>query len=256
MTNWPDNVLRLATLNGGMRQRFFWFAMLALGAGGVLAETPKPWPPPRPAKHDFAKWEKDVAKFEQADREKAPKKGAVLFVGSSTIVRWKSLKRDFHGAEVLNRGFGGNQIKDTTYYAERIIFPYEPSVIVLRAGGNDINAGYPAAEVFADFKKLVSTVRARLPKVPVVYIGLSPTVKRVNQIAEGNKLNDLIAAWANDVPDVHYIETRTSTLGPDGQPRADLFVEDMLHLNKDGYRILADLVRPVVMKLATEANKE
>lgn len=227
--------------------------LLVLSASfSIQAETPKdkPWPPPRPTKHDYGKWEKAVSAFEKADKESPPPKGAVLFVGSSTIVRWKTLKEDFPGVTVLNRGFGGNQIKDSTYFADRMIFPYGPSVIVLRAGGNDINAGWPAEEVFEDFKKFVAKVRTRFAKVPVVFIGLSPTVKREVQIAEGNKLNDLVEAYAKKETGVTYIDTRTSTLGTDGKPRADLHVADMLHYNEAGYKILADLVRPVVTKLA------
>lgn len=230
------------------------FLYLALGCSFhcLQADQPKtkPWPPPQPTKHDFAKWEKAVSAFEKADKESPPPKGAVVFVGSSSIVRWKTLKEDFPGVTVLNRGFGGNQIKDSTHYAERMIFPYEPSVIVLRAGGNDINAGWPAEKVFEDFKAFVAKMRARLPQVPIVYIGLSPTVKREAQIAEGNKLNDLIAEYAKKETAITYIESRTSTLGTDGKPRADLFVADMLHFNEAGYKILADLVRPVVTELA------
>src|SRR6185503_5207948 len=72
----------------------------------------------------FARWEKDVAAFEAKDRESMPAKGSVLFVGSSTIVRWKTMASDFPNVTTLNRGFGGNQIADCTHFAERIIFPY------------------------------------------------------------------------------------------------------------------------------------
>lgn len=220
-----------------------------LPAENKPAEKPAaPWPPSKPAKHDFSKWEKAIKAFEEADQKNPPPKGAVLFVGSSTIVRWKTLAEDFPGTVVLNRGFGGNQIKDSTHFAERMIFPYEPSMIFLRAGGNDINAGWPAEEVFADFKAFVAKMRSRFPGIPVACIGLSPTIKREKQIAEGNKLNDLIAAWCKDQTGVTYIDTRDSTLGPDGRPRADLFVADMLHFNEAGYQALAERVRPFVPK--------
>jgi hypothetical protein len=31
---------------------------------------------------------------------------------------------------VLNRGFGGSRIPDVTFYADRIVLPYEPRGIV------------------------------------------------------------------------------------------------------------------------------
>jgi lysophospholipase L1-like esterase len=211
--------------------------------------TPDLWPKPKPTTHDYAKWEKAIASFQEADHKSAPAKGSVLFVGASSIVRWKTLAEDFAGVPVLNRAFGGNEIKDSTFYADKIIFPYEPKAIFLRAGGNDINAGWPAADVFADFKAFVVKVRGRLRGIPIFYIGLSPTIKREKQIDEGNKLNDLIAAWVKKQTRITYIDTRDLTLDKDGKVRPDLFVDDMLHFNEAGYKLLAARVKPFVMAL-------
>ncbi len=213
----------------------------------AAAQTAAPaWPKAKPAANNFAKWEKDIAKFEAADQANPPPKGAVLFVGSSTIVRWKTLAADFPHTTVLNRGFGGNQIKDCTYYAERMIFPYAPSAIFLRAGGNDINAGWPVEEVFADFKAFVAKVRGRFPGIPIHFIGLAPTIRRIEQIDAGNQLNDLVAAYCKTQPGLNYIETRTTTLDAAGKVRPELFVEDMLHFNAEGYKLLVAAVRPFV----------
>ena len=224
-------------------------AALVLLPLALLAQTPaSKWPGPKPATHDYAKWEKAIAAFEGADKANPPTTGAVLFVGSSTIVRWKSLAADFPETKILNRGFGGNQIKDCTYYAERMIFPYQPSAIFLRAGGNDINAGWPVDEVFADFKAFVAKVRAQFPNLPVYYISLSPSIKRIEQVAAGNRLNDLIAAYCKAGRGLTYIDTRKLPLDQDGQVRADVFVPDMLHFNEEGYKLLVALVRPYVPK--------
>src|SRR5215207_9430258 len=100
----------------------------------------------------FGQWEKEIAAYEQMDRTHPPPKGALLFTGSSTIRLWQTLAQDFPGHRVINRGFGGSQIVDATHFAERIIFPYEPRVVFLRAGGNDIHAGKSVDAVFEDFK--------------------------------------------------------------------------------------------------------
>jgi len=225
--------------------------LVAVSSSAALqAEKKDVWPKPKPTTHDYKKWESNIAAFEAADKKSPPAKGSLLFVGSSTIVRWKTLAEDFAGVPVLNRGFGGNQIKDSTFYAERMIFPYAPKAIFLRAGGNDINAGWPAEDVFNDFKAFVAKMRERLPNVAIYYIGLSPTVKRLKQVDEGNKLNDLIAAWAKEQTGITYVDTRTLTLDPDGKVRPDLFVEDMLHFNEEGYKLLAAALKPFVTSAA------
>src|SRR5437588_12786686 len=91
--------------------------------------------------HDFGRWEKEIAVFEEMDRKDPPPKRAVLFIGSSTIRLWSTLAKDFPEYRVINRGFGGSEIVDATHFAERIVFPYEPRLIFLRSGGNDIHNG-------------------------------------------------------------------------------------------------------------------
>lgn len=217
-----------------------------LAAAHAFAEPLKKIP------HDFAKWEKAVAAFEKADAEKAPPKGAVLFVGSSTIVRWKSLAQDFPETLVLNRGFGGNQIADSTHYAERMIFPYEPSMIVLRAGGNDIHAGRSAEEVFGDFKDFVAKVRSKFASIPIAYLALSPAISRITEREEGDKLNTLIAAFVKSQPNLIFIDTSKVSLGSDGQPQPELFVADKLHFSEAGYKRLVEVVRPYMPKNKTK----
>ena len=45
-----------------------------------------------------------------------------------------------------------------------------------------------------------------------------------------------------------YIETYDLPLGADGQPRRELFVKDGLHFNADGYKLLAERIRPLFAK--------
>src|SRR6187455_394053 len=88
-----------------------------------------------------AKWEQDIAAFEAMDRTNPPPKGAVLFVGSSTIRFWTNLASDFPDQKVIRRGFGGAYLPDVTYFADRVVIPYQPAKIVVYGGDNDIGAG-------------------------------------------------------------------------------------------------------------------
>src|SRR5438046_721802 len=121
-------------------------------------------PQSQPASHDFAKWEPEIAAYEAADRANPPPKGAILFIGSSTIRLWTTLQQDFSRHKVINRGFGGSEIADSTHFADRIVFPYEPKQIFLRAGNNDIHNGRLPGEVAADFADFARTVHERLPR--------------------------------------------------------------------------------------------
>src|SRR5204863_6309846 len=101
------------------------------------------------------KWTDAINKFTQADAAKPPAPGGVVFVGSSSIVKWTSLTKDFPGENVIQRGFGGSELADSVFYADKIVIPYKPRIVVLYAGDNDLNAGKTPEKVFADFKEFV-----------------------------------------------------------------------------------------------------
>jgi lysophospholipase L1-like esterase len=201
---------------------------------------------PRPAlsAERFKKWEKEIAAFEEADRRDPPKKGGVLFIGSSTIKRWTTLAQDFPDHHVINRGFGGSQIADSTHFADRIIFPYAPSKVFLRAGGNDLHAGLTPVQVAQDFAEFVQVVHDRLPNTEVLYVPVNPAPARWGEADKNRELNRLIRSMALSMPFVGYVDAEGFTVSTTGKPRVELFVEDQLHLNADGYKLLADEVRP------------
>lgn len=196
-----------------------------------------------PLKAGPERWQKAIEAFEAADKVSPPPQGAILFIGSSTIVRWKTLAEDFPEHQVINRGFGGSQIADSVFYADRIVIPYRPRMIVLRAGGNDIHAGKTPEEVAADFKAFVEKVRARLPEVRIAYMTINASPSRWANVEREKRANQLIKEYIASGENMDYIDTFDATLGADGAPREDLFVKDRLHFNEEGYKILASIVR-------------
>jgi GDSL-like Lipase/Acylhydrolase family len=198
--------------------------------------------------HNFAQWEKEIAAFEQSDLTNPPPKDGVEFIGSSMIRRWNTLAQDFPGQPVFNRGFGGSEIVDSTHFAPRVIFPYAPRMIVFRAGGNDLWAGKSPEQVFADLQEFTATVHAKLPVAEIVYIAWSPTPSRWKQHEQEIELNRLVKNFAEVTPHLKYLEAYDLPQGADGRPRPELFVADQLHFNAEGYKLLAERVRPVLSK--------
>jgi lysophospholipase L1-like esterase len=189
-------------------------------------------------------WEPDIRKFEESDRQSPPKPGAVLFVGSSSIRLWEGLAADFPSHAVLNRGFGGSQIADSTRYVGRIVTPYRPKMILLYAGDNDLASGRSPDQVLADFEAFVARVRKDLPDVPIAFIAIKPSPARANLLEKAREANAKIARYASTHANVKYVDVFTPMLGEDGRPRAELFVEDNLHMNRNGYEIWKKVVGP------------
>lgn len=193
------------------------------------------------AKSPFARWEKAIAAMEKADKEKPPPEGAVFFCGSSSMVRW-DLKKSFPKLPVVNRGFGGSQVADSTHFAGRIILPHKPAVIVFYAGDNDIAAGKSAEKVRDDFKAFVKAVHDKLPRARVLYLAIKPSPKRWALVGEMRKANGLIEAVCKGDRRLEYVDVASPMLGEDGKPRAELYVKDELHLSEKGYELWTGIV--------------
>jgi len=191
-----------------------------------------------------AKYEKEIAAFEAADRESPPPTGAVLFIGDSGIRKWTTLAQDFPDQQVINRGFGGSQMADSVYFAARIVIPYKPRLIIIRAGGNDMTAGKTPEQILSDFKAFVDTVRAKLPKTRIAFFSMNPNPARWSQAEKRKQTNAMVKQYIASERNLDFIEVWNQFLGPDGKPREDLFAKDRLHNNAEGYKIYADAVRP------------
>jgi lysophospholipase L1-like esterase len=189
----------------------------------------------QPNRPDPARYENAIAAYEEADRANPPPQGAVLFIGSSSVLRWRTLESDFSRYQAINRGFGGSVIADSIHFAPRIVLPYRPPVVIFYAGENDISRGDSPEQVAQDFKDFVSLVHAELPETTVAYIAMKPSPRRAHLIEAKRIGNGLIREFSDATPRVHFIDVFSPMLDAEGNPRPELFVADELHLNAEGY---------------------
>ena len=191
-----------------------------------------------------AQWEPAIRAFETADQAARPPSGGIVFIGSSSIRLWTSLATDFPGMPVVNRGFGGSQLPEVTAFAGRIVTPYRPRQVIVYCGGNDISAGRSAADVLAAYQALVSAIHADTPTARIAFISIAPNPARWPQIDTVKAANQAIQQWTTTNPRLTFIDVYSAMLGPDGQPKPDIFVADRLHMNAKGYAIWRAIVGP------------
>lgn len=194
----------------------------------------------------LSRWEPEIREFETRDRERRPPKGAVLFVGSSSIRLWPALEEDFPGIPLVNRGFGGSGICDVLAYVDRIVMPYAPRRIVFYAGDNDLARRRTPAMVLDDYRQFCERVHAHLPDTPIAFISIKPSPSRQHLTALIRDTNALVKDFSAQDERRVYVDVFTAMLGDDGTPRSDLFVEDGLHMNARGYALWRAAVMPFV----------
>jgi lysophospholipase L1-like esterase len=198
------------------------------------------------------RFEQEIQTFEAADKAAMPPKNAVLFVGSSSIRLWPDLAADFDPMPVINRGFGGSTIPEVRYYAGRIIWKYEPRVIVFYCGENDIAEETPIAVVFQNFKKFIGEVEHHLPGTEVVFISAKPSPNRWPLWRSFQQFNNMAEQFALNRERLHYEDISGTLLSENGEPDKSLFVEDMLHMNRRGYEKWVEVLKPVLSGLMAE----
>ena len=182
--------------------------------------------------------------FERADSLQPPARGAIVFVGSSSIRLWATLQRDFADFPVINRGFGGSELSDAVHFADRIVLPYGPREVIVYAGDNDIADGKAPERILTDYQQLVQVIHRSLPQARIAFISIKPSLARWSLVDRMRATNDLIREYSARDPLLSYIDVFAPMLGKDGTPRKELFAPDGLHLNDVGYALWTKIVRP------------
>ena len=197
-----------------------------------------------------APFAKEIAAFVASDRKNPPAKGQILFVGSSSFTKWTDVATYFPKHKILNRGFGGSSLTDVIRYQYDIIYPYQPSQIVIYCGENDLagDVKLPAYEVYHRFTTLYSSIRQHLPTTPVSFISIKPSISRWSMRSKMIATNGWIRELAMNDKSLTFIDVWEAMLDSDRRPKPEIFIEDNLHMNAKGYHIWAPIIEPTLIK--------
>jgi lysophospholipase L1-like esterase len=190
-------------------------------------------------------WEEEIQSIEKIHH--GLKSVDCLFIGSSSIVLWTTLKQDFKAYSVVKAGFGGSRIQDSIDYFDRLVMPYDPKLVIMFSGTNDINGdsdSAPAEYVLEKVEEFYTLLHKHLPHTKFFYISLTPTPSRFHVLTEVLKANRLIKHLAKE-KSFTFIDLQQEFLD-EGKPRPEYFTEDDLHLNDLGYKKWVSVIRPIV----------
>lgn len=218
-------------------KKILFLAACMLTASFVIAQTDPPF-------------RKEIDAFKKKDSAAMPAKNQILFTGSSSFTKWTDVQDYFPGYPILNRAFGGSQLVDMIRYVDEAIIVYKPKQIVIYCGENDVAASdtVTAQTVLKRFQKLFSLIRNRMPKVPIAFVSLKPSVSRWKLEPVFVEANKLIKNFISRQKSAVFIDTHKAMLLPDGNVRPDIFIADNLHMNAKGYKIWQPIIRPYLVK--------
>ena len=120
---------------------------------------------------------------------------------------------------------------------------YNPKQIFIYEGDNDISAGKCPDEILKEADELLSLIRKKLSwKVEVVLISPKPSLVRWQLKDKYLDYNRKLKEWSKQQKNVTFIDVWTPMLDAEGNVMKDLFIEDGLHMNRNGYDIWARVI--------------
>ncbi|MEE8815219.1 MAG: hypothetical protein SOH60_01965 [Lachnospiraceae bacterium] len=181
-------------------------------------------------------------------------KGQVVFYGGAGTRDLVNLREDLKGIPVQNHGFRIRSEADLMNYAGRLVYPYEPKILVLESAPDAWKnlKGEPkeiTEGVLADRKRLLETMHIVLPDLQVIVTGTlpAPGLSEKKEIAE--TIDAGIKAFAGENPYVTYVSLSDFT-------GKQLYRKDGLRLNHVGQYRLAGVLRPYLEKGMREEKEE
>ncbi|CAG2101733.1 unnamed protein product [Medioppia subpectinata] len=188
----------------------------------------------------------------------------VIFFGDSKIARLLSEGKAiwdeyFAPKHYYNYGIRGDSTRQILWRMHHKEFEgLTPKVLVFMIGGNNFKSNYNRGtddEILKAMDVIVKGLREMLPKTELVLVGQLPrkgtTDKRARyinsaQVDEYKESSDKM---------VHFVNLFANYTTTKDKQNTKLFIEDGIHLNEDGYKILAQTLDPIIKKLINRNEK-
>jgi lysophospholipase L1-like esterase/poly(3-hydroxybutyrate) depolymerase len=172
--------------------------------------------------------------------------GAVVFLGDSITQGWGSLRNDFAGIKVANRGISGDTTRQVRYRLKEDVLDLEPAAVVLLIGTNDLGLGGEPESAFENTKEILAALKKANPKMPVIISRVMPRAKDFDERVQ--KLNALVDEYIKNDPQFVSCDTWSLFLDPSGGAIKAEF-PDLLHPNAAGYTKWTAALKPMLAKL-------
>lgn len=227
-------------------RRLAFALLLLLAAAPARAQAPAPAAEP---KFSVTRFQSAIDAFLAADRTTPPPAHAIEFIGSSIFRQWTNLGAQMAPLPVFNRAFGGSRTIEVLHYADTIVLPYAPKLIVYYCGSNDINAHVTPAAIAANFRAFVEHVHARLPATRVLYVAIIRAPQKQEHWDLVDAANALIATYCASHPLLRFVDVNPAVFDAAGHPRMELYREDKLHYHPPAYDGFTAILKPVIQEI-------
>ena len=194
----------------------------------------------------------------------------LIMIGDSITHGWEedseALWEQYYAPRnAVNMGFSGDRTQHVLWRLENgEIDGINPKLAVVMIGTNNSNGDDNTAEEIADgIKAICAKLRTELPKTKILILAIFPRGNEEefeetemvytamnDQWAKNNKASKLASKIA-DGKHIFYLDINDAFLNEKDQLTQEV-MPDLLHPNKEGYRIWAEAMEPTIQELMGE----
>ena len=198
---------------------------------------------------DPSEWADEIELFAMSDAVVPRPTGAIVATGSSSMRFWgERIKDDLAPLTIIPRGFGGSTMNDVLHHLDALVLQYQPRAVLIYEGDNDIALGISNEAVMNRYQTTISRIHAYDDTIRIYLLAVKPSIDRIHHWPQMQAFNQMLATLCAGDPRLTFLDVATPMLDANGQPKADIFVADELHMNAAGYDLWRDAIRPALLE--------
>jgi len=197
----------------------------------------------------ITRYQKDITNYQKENKRLKDLSCDVLFLGSSSINLWDTIYEDFAPLKLIRRSYGGATLRDMIYNYNTIAKGYTPKSILLYVE-NDLGnhkEGVNAVKCFDLFRIFIDKLKKDYPNTPLIVVSLKPSQHKADQLKDQLLVNALLEENAT-AQGYTYVDITKVMYDEAGNLRTDIFKEDNLHMNAEGYKLWTAILKPLLIK--------
>ncbi|GJH41609.1 lipase [Capnocytophaga sp. HP1101] len=197
----------------------------------------------------ITRYQRDITNYQKENKKLKNLNCDVLFLGSSSINLWDTIYEDFAPLNIIRRSYGGATLRDMIYNYNTIAKGYTPKSILLYVE-NDLGnhkEGVNAVKCFDLFRIFIDKLKKDYPNTPLIVVSLKPSQHKADQLKDQLLVNALLEENAT-AQGYTYVDITKVMYDDAGNLRTDIFKEDNLHMNAEGYKLWTAILKPLLTK--------
>ena len=195
-------------------------------------------------------FDEEVGALKSRSQDLGVRENLVLFYGSSSFTLWTDIERYFPGVAVANHGFGGSTLEDCVEYFDALVATFSPRTVVVYAGDNDLANGATPEMVLQHLDRLIARKRQTMGAIPLAYVSIKVSPARFHIMHRIAYTNLIIERRLQGETDLGFVDITRRMTGRGLYALLGYYSTDLLHMNREGYRVLGKCVSAYLDQLA------